>query len=561
VNTSRVAETFDVRRLTAGRGAHIAHGCALLAGFVFLLWMNRNQWYYYDEWDFLANRGLAGDGRSVWAPHNEHWTTIPILLYLAIGWLVGLGHPLAFALPMIVAHLVVAHLLWRICLRAGVRTWTATAVTTTFVFLGAGAENLLWAFQVCFVGSVAFGLGALLVVDRPGTDRWAGLPWGWTLATCSLMCSGIGLPMVALITVVLLARRDIARAVLFAAVPAVAQGLWYLTYGRHARSHSGVTARTWVYLDEFATRGLGYALETWLGIAGIGGILIPLLLVVGVSHVARGGTGLTPGILCLGVFPLFATFAVSRIGIGIDTGIAGRYAYVVVALALPAVAIALDRACAAPRMLSAVLAICAMSTWIGMTTLVQQARAGIEFERPGRVTVTSAQVLLDRHERILAQALEPVHLYGTPTLRQLIALNERGRRVNANWLSDQDLLTSRFFLQTQLGAAVPGIPVMTVAPQGTTPRTSRSADCATFASGRLTGSPNGAGAVELVVAKPTSIVVELRDRSGRVARKSYPLTAGRQYLTMTARDVDVTIVLLAQPVQVCGDDGSDVGGR
>ena len=52
--------------------------------------------------------------------------------------------------------------------RAGVGPWIATAAASVFVLFGPGAEDIIWAFQMGFTGSVAFGLAALILVDHRG---------------------------------------------------------------------------------------------------------------------------------------------------------------------------------------------------------------------------------------------------------------------------------------------------------------------------------------------------------------------------------------------------------
>src|SRR4051812_7260787 len=51
-----------------------------LGGLVLSLIVGRSEWFYRDEWDFVAGR-QAGDVRDLFRPHNEHWTTAPILVY------------------------------------------------------------------------------------------------------------------------------------------------------------------------------------------------------------------------------------------------------------------------------------------------------------------------------------------------------------------------------------------------------------------------------------------------------------------------------------------------
>jgi len=50
-----------------GRRAWLwVHLASLAVGFVVLLYANRNQWFWYDEWDFIARRGLHDPQWSLW---------------------------------------------------------------------------------------------------------------------------------------------------------------------------------------------------------------------------------------------------------------------------------------------------------------------------------------------------------------------------------------------------------------------------------------------------------------------------------------------------------------
>ena len=80
-------------------------------------------------------------------------------------------------------HLVAAALLLAVMRRARVRPWIATAAASSFVLFGAGWENIVVPFQICFTGALAFGLAQLLLADHDGSidrrDRLgllAGLP-------------------------------------------------------------------------------------------------------------------------------------------------------------------------------------------------------------------------------------------------------------------------------------------------------------------------------------------------------------------------------------------------
>src|ERR1035438_5856060 len=61
-------------------GGH-AHFLTLGAAFAVWAYLDRNLWFFGDEWDFLTRRGLHGAYFSIWTPHNEHWSVLPILLW------------------------------------------------------------------------------------------------------------------------------------------------------------------------------------------------------------------------------------------------------------------------------------------------------------------------------------------------------------------------------------------------------------------------------------------------------------------------------------------------
>ena len=125
-------------------------------------------------------------------------------------------------------HLVAAALVLAVMRRSGVRPWLATVAAAVFVFFGAGAENILVAFQITFVGSLVFGLTQLLFADHDGPlDRrdWLGLLAGFA----GLLCSGVAVTMTVVVGLAVLLRRGFRgwRVALFHTAPlAVAYALW-----------------------------------------------------------------------------------------------------------------------------------------------------------------------------------------------------------------------------------------------------------------------------------------------------------------------------------------------
>src|SRR6202022_3923616 len=96
--------------------------------------------------------------------------------------------------------------------------------------LGGGGTDIVWAFQIEFVGAVAFGLLAMLLLDGDplSSRRLAGA----SLALLgALMCSGVGLAFLAAITVQVLVDRRRRQLWPVLVLPIAAFGVWFLFYG------------------------------------------------------------------------------------------------------------------------------------------------------------------------------------------------------------------------------------------------------------------------------------------------------------------------------------------
>jgi hypothetical protein len=324
------------------RLAVAAHVLALVGGFLVLLYCNRDQWFFGDEWDFLGHRGVVGAERSIWAPHSEHWSSGPILIYRALYARYGLLTYVPYVVVLLLIHAAVAHLLWRLLLRAGVDLPVATAVSAVFMLLGAGYENLLWAFQIGFIGSVAFGFATLLLVNHDGPWAWRDAG-AWFVSVAGLTFSGVSVTMVTVAGLTVLMRRGLRQAALTVAVPGAVYLVWFFTIGDQNLEASKRTAGDFFKYPEFIWSGLRSAVEQTVGFPGAGTIIV-LGLAAYLLHRADLASGpAAPVFACaLGALVQFAIIAAGRADLGFQQAAASRYTYIVMALALPAMGMALS---------------------------------------------------------------------------------------------------------------------------------------------------------------------------------------------------------------------------
>ena len=327
----------------AGRGPTLVHLASLAGAFAFWASLDRGLWFFGDEWNFLVGRGLfyaPTNPKSIWFPHNEHWSTLPVLLWRTLynGFHFSTYWP--YIVPVLVAQALVMHLAWRVSLRAGADAWVATAAVAVLGFLGAGAEDLAWGFQIGFVGSVMFGLLAFDLLDRRPRPQ----PRHMVLASLSLlaglMCSTIGDAMVVGAAVLAFARFPWRRAVAVIALPVAAYLAWFAGVGRLGLSaHSDrFTLGTLSALPRYTWDGLSWALGRASNVQAAGGVLL-IGLIVWVVWQAPKMWRRRPVLLALCASTM-AFYLLAGLGRDISTGTpdVSRYVYVAIVLLTPVIA-------------------------------------------------------------------------------------------------------------------------------------------------------------------------------------------------------------------------------
>ena len=310
---------------------------------MFWLAVSSRQWFFADEWDFIAKRSrppLSQPGRladMLLTPHNEHWSTLPIIVYRAIFGVVGLRAYWPYLVVLYAFHLALIVLMVRLLRRSGVGVVARCFAVGIFVVYGAGAENLLWAFQFAWIGACIAGLVMIELVDVAAERLTRGRIVGtWLVGVAGLMCAGVGVSMVAAAVIATWLRHGWRRAVVVGSVPAITQVAWTIAYGRNA---SPVETR-W---NSVPHRALGYAwraitstVDRTVGLPGLGVLAVVAL----VAFTALRATELRArhaGVLGLALasIPFLGLVAIGRVEV--DNPNASRYSYILYVLIAPLV--------------------------------------------------------------------------------------------------------------------------------------------------------------------------------------------------------------------------------
>jgi hypothetical protein len=314
------------------------------AAFPLYMLLARDQWFFKDDWEFIVNRD-GGSFRDLMRPHNEHWSTLPIVVYRGLFQIFGLNTYRPYMALSITTHLSIAVLLRVVVRRAGVHPWLATAAAGAFALFGAAYGDIIWGFQIGFAGPLLFGLAQLLLVDHDGpVDRRDAL--ALVFGAAGLMSSGNAVAMVTIVGLAVVIRRGI-RPALVQVVPLTVLFLsWWTWYGRQdAPERSRPTPREFV---RFLARGLRATVEQFtqypvVTVALTITVLLGVVLTIQGRDAAWRDRLATPLAMAVGALVFYSVVALGR-GAGFAPKFAeiSRYLHLALALLLPAVVIATD---------------------------------------------------------------------------------------------------------------------------------------------------------------------------------------------------------------------------
>jgi hypothetical protein len=248
-------ETGTPRRSRPELAGHLAFAACALATVVYLLHLGRSTSFFFDEWSWIQDRRGWRPGNFLVA-HNGHFVAVPVLCYHLLFATAGLRAYLPYRLLLLTFHVGACYALYRY---ARIRLGPLVAVLPAglLLMLGAAYQNLLWPFQIAFLGALAFGLAGYLVLDAAPSRRRDVL--GCLCLTAAIGCSGVGLPMLAGAVARIALRRQWQRWWVLA-VPSGIFLVWYLRYGHSgpAALHPGGTpGQLWRYLRGIYQAGVG----------------------------------------------------------------------------------------------------------------------------------------------------------------------------------------------------------------------------------------------------------------------------------------------------------------
>jgi hypothetical protein len=409
--------------LRSARSATIAHYASLVVGFAIVAYLARTQWFFYDEWRFMWE-----PAETLWAGHAGHWSTVPVLIWMALQAVFGLSSYWPFLLLEILTHILAAHLLWRVMNRVGSAPWISTAVVAVFLVLGAGAENLLWGFQYGYIGAIACGLGAVLLALRPrlGAGGAAGIA---ALLVIGAATSGTALPLFLPVALVVWRTHGWQRLVISVGIPVLAYLTWYLAI---AGPNGNAVFRARGEEILFVPQYMGFMFVEGLGrlipLPYIGAVVVAL---IGLWILRSLGRKLSSGMLAaVGLVGSGVVFAAltgySRWGTSLASASSDRYVYFLfVALAAVVGLMVTGAVRASGARLLLALGLVAFVGVYNLGELVTTARSDAARENFGHQAISAGIALAEQFPSRIDQDASPEPTYVTPSISALQTLHDQ----------------------------------------------------------------------------------------------------------------------------------------
>ncbi len=277
-------------------------GLAFLLIGIYLFSLTAHNTYTFDEWMFFTGRRDWGFHALV-ANHNGHLSIVPAAIYIAVFKLFGYAHYEVFRLLAVVFHLAVTLLAAdRIRRRHG---WLmASVIGLALALMGGGGENILWGFQIGFMGGLLFFFIALRCYEKSLESTSLAWPLLTMIAVClSVGSAGTGIASILVLFFLTFRTPQWKRLWWVSLVPGIMYAAWYVRYAESDNTNSAFRA-----IPTFVANSASYSMSEIFGIDHIWGLLMIGALVAYFIH--RFNTHkISRHSLAVPIFVLFFWFA------------------------------------------------------------------------------------------------------------------------------------------------------------------------------------------------------------------------------------------------------------
>lgn len=236
-------------------------GAAVIASVAWLLKLDSELTFIADDWLLLVKRHDVSVNYFL-HPFHGNIVAAPALIYKTLQETVGMASATPYYALAIATFASSAVLLF-VYLRRRIGDWLALFAAILILFLGGAFEDLLFAFQIGYYGSVAAGLGMLICLDRE--DERGDLA-ACLLLAISLLFSSLGIAFAAgAVLDLIFGRQPRLRRLHVAVVPISIFIFWWLGWGHVAQTY--ISADNIASTPEFVFKAASAGLVSLMGLA------------------------------------------------------------------------------------------------------------------------------------------------------------------------------------------------------------------------------------------------------------------------------------------------------
>jgi hypothetical protein len=251
----------------------VIFGLLIAAAGPYLLWVGRDNSFFYDDWSYLLARN-PWTFDAIFEPHNEHLQATSVFVYKVLFETVGLRDYWVYQSVLVLGNLITGVLVFVYAQRR-IGPWLAIPLVASIVLMSASWYNLFWPFMMCFTLTTAAGMGALLALDRR-TRRGDVLASG--LLCFALASSSLGVSFLIGAVIDWALRDDRRKRWWVVGVPVLLYGLWRLVYDpkSSARLHNAPEIPAYISdgYDEAVTVLLGFGFSFGVIAAAVLAVLV-----------------------------------------------------------------------------------------------------------------------------------------------------------------------------------------------------------------------------------------------------------------------------------------------
>jgi len=244
---------------------------------LYIFFIGRNQWFFYDDFDFVSNNRISGSFISaLLMPHNEHTALVPFVLFRLIYMLFGLSSYMPYFAINIIVLTITFYVLYLFARSLKISSRIAFFGIVFLSFTPAYYENIFWAFQVGLSLSACFGFISLGLISASNRFNKYNKILVFGALMISVFSSSLGLIFILMSIILILLNRSWKSYIASVVLPLTIWILWTVNFS----STQGLSLSKLIFTlknyTQFMSVGVNEALTSIFPIANFG------VLVVGV---------------------------------------------------------------------------------------------------------------------------------------------------------------------------------------------------------------------------------------------------------------------------------------